>query len=343
MINKLLSQKSWQQRLTETKKPILLYGMGDAAQRLITLFDQIGVKVSGVFASDDFVRGHSFAGMTVMSLTEAQSQFGDFVAVPAFALHGSACRLLLDFPHEIIMPNLPVAGDEICDKEYISSNTEAFSYVFELLADEQSKQVLKSILGFNITGEINTLFNAPSEKYRFAPHNKVHIDGGAYDGDTALEHISENPSYGNIIAIEPDAKSFAKLVDNTAEHRGVACLNMALSDKPGIGGLDAGRGRGSRLEGTLPIELTTIDSVCNNLLVGSIKLDCEGSDEDALYGGVNTISEQKPQIAAAVYHKASDLFRIPRLIRYYNPKYRIYLRKIDYIPPWDVFCVAQSD
>ena len=343
MLSQLLNKKSWQQRLIEIKKPILLYGMGDAAQRLIALFEQIGVKVSGIFASDDFVRGHSFAGMTVLTLAEAQSRFGDFAAVPAFALHGNSCRLFLNFPHEIIMPNLPVAGDDICDKEYISYNIEAFSYIYECLADDISKKVMKSILEFNITGDIKSLFAAPSEKYRFLPHNKVHIDGGAYDGDTVLEHIAENPTYESIIAIEPDAKSYAKLISNTADHRAITCLNMALSNRQGIGGFDAGRGRGSKLEGTSLIEITTIDSVSKNLAVGSIKLDCEGSDEDAICGGVNTISEQKPQIAAAVYHKASDLFQIPKLLRYYNPKYRIYFRKIDYIPPWDVFCVARND
>lgn len=347
----ILKLKSWEETLIKYAKttPILIYGMGDAAERMIDLLSLYNINISGVFASDEFVRNHQFKGMEVLSLSKAQDIFGDFIVVPAFALYGEDCSLFLDLPHKIIMPNLPVFGDSLCNKDFISSNFRAFNHIYNYLADDESRKVLSSVLRFNITGDITELFSSPSNKYRFTPHNKTHIDGGAYDGDTIEEYITENPIYKNIIAIEPSKKNFEKLQDNTKNIRDIFYINKALWSSVGAKSIKSSNsGRGFTIEnretsyGDAIIQFETIDNICDGIDVGSIKLDCEGSDIDVLYGGVNTISEQKPQIAVAVYHKAGDLYEIPRLLRYYNPNYSLYLRKIDYIPPWDVFCFAKD-
>ena len=43
-----------------TNKPIILYGMGDGADKVIREFDKLNIKPYGVMASDDFVRGQKF-------------------------------------------------------------------------------------------------------------------------------------------------------------------------------------------------------------------------------------------------------------------------------------------
>lgn len=345
-LNKIINNlKSWEDTLRETKKPILLYGMGDGAEKLLSEFGKRSIKVKGIFASDAFVRGHSFRDMPVMTLKEAQATFGDFLAVPAFALRGDECKLFTDFPHELVMPNMPVAGDEICDKTYIQSHIDEFSYIYENLADEKSKQVMESVLSFNITGDVHMLFLSPDENYSFDPHNLAHVDAGAYDGDTALEFARTNSSYTKLFAIEPDPKNFAKLQENTASLRDIVLVNKAAWSENGTASFALSKGRGSTLsqDGKGYTELVTIDSLCSGVPVGSIKIDCEGSDAEALCGAVNLICDHRPQIAAAVYHRASDMFAIPRLIRYYYPKYKLFMRKINYIPPWDVFCFAKKD
>ena len=49
-------------RLKATDKPIVLYGMGNGADMIIEVLEAIGVQYRDVFASDEFVRGHSFHG-----------------------------------------------------------------------------------------------------------------------------------------------------------------------------------------------------------------------------------------------------------------------------------------
>lgn len=53
------------EHLAATSKPIIIYGMGDGAQKILDVCAEKNVKVSGFMASDDFVRGHSFAGFEV--------------------------------------------------------------------------------------------------------------------------------------------------------------------------------------------------------------------------------------------------------------------------------------
>ena len=53
--------------LVQAKKPILLYGMGNGADKILRVCESYGITVSDFFASDGFVRGHSFHGKTVLS------------------------------------------------------------------------------------------------------------------------------------------------------------------------------------------------------------------------------------------------------------------------------------
>lgn len=52
-------QDVWQ-ILQLTDKPVVLYGMGNGADQIIDLCDRMQIKVAGIFASDEFVRGQVF-------------------------------------------------------------------------------------------------------------------------------------------------------------------------------------------------------------------------------------------------------------------------------------------
>ena len=71
--------------LENTKKPIVIYGMGNGADKLILRFQKYGIQISDIFASDGFVRGHEFHGMRVKSFSEIKSTYSDFVIVLSFA------------------------------------------------------------------------------------------------------------------------------------------------------------------------------------------------------------------------------------------------------------------
>ena len=109
------------EKLEKETRPIFIYGMGDGAQKIMNVFSARGIKVSGIFASDDFVRGHYFEGFKVKRLSEVEEEYEDFVVILAFAAGYSE---LVDKIHEIAskhtlyVPDVPVVGSGLgatCD------------------------------------------------------------------------------------------------------------------------------------------------------------------------------------------------------------------------------------
>ena len=70
--------------LKETDKPIVLYGMGNGADKIISVLNRYDIKISGVFASDGFVRPKVFHGFAVTDYKTAKETFGDMVVLVCF-------------------------------------------------------------------------------------------------------------------------------------------------------------------------------------------------------------------------------------------------------------------
>jgi hypothetical protein len=69
-------------------------------------------------------------------------------------------------------------------------------------------------------------------------------------------------------------------------------------------------------DGGTEIEVTTIDDVVGEERVMFIKMNIEGAEIDALKGATRTIRRWRPKLAISAYHRPSDLWRIPRLVRH---------------------------
>ena len=74
---------NWEE-LKEAKLPIVLYGMGDGADRILAALAAHGLQATGVFASDEFVRGQVFRGFPVLRYEEAKRRFGRMLVLLAF-------------------------------------------------------------------------------------------------------------------------------------------------------------------------------------------------------------------------------------------------------------------
>ncbi|MBE6683215.1 MAG: FkbM family methyltransferase [Ruminococcaceae bacterium] len=340
------------ERLKSQNLPIFLYGMGDGAEKINSYLQRNGIETKGVVASDGFVRGQVFLGHKVISISEAKERFGKLCLVLCFGLEGERSHFLkpLSVEHTLISPNISVFGDSVCDKEYIFENEDRFERVYNMLSDDKSKSLFLNLLKYNITGDIEYLDiedseSAPEGFYR---HSSRHIDIGAYDGDTVIEFIKHNGSYLDIVAFEPDKNSFKKFKRNTSEIRDCIGVNAAVGQKNGYIHFASGGGRASHATDDGDSVLCySVDEYCENthikangVPVGSIKIDAEGMDEEAICGAVNTIYRCRPSVSVALYHRSSDLIELPLLLRNHCSKYSFYLRKKEYVPAWDVFFYA---
>jgi FkbM family methyltransferase len=76
---------------------------------------------------------------------------------------------------------------------------------------------------------------------------------------------------------------------------------------------------------SIKIALTTLDKIVKELRlqrVDFVKMDIEGSEQNALKGSAKTLKEFKPKLSVAVYHKKDDFDIIPAIIRQIRPDYQ---------------------
>ena len=69
-----------------TDKPKIIYGMGNGADKILSVFDIYGIKAEGIFASDEFYReGKKFHDMPVERYSDICQRFDDFIVLVSFA------------------------------------------------------------------------------------------------------------------------------------------------------------------------------------------------------------------------------------------------------------------
>ncbi len=324
------------QKLKETTRPIVLYGMGNGAEIMMKQLEKCGISVSGFFASDDFVRGQSFKGFKVMTFKEAKEKFPDMIALVSFGTQRKdVIDNILSLDCELYAPEVPVVGDEVFTLEFAKKHKTEIEKAYSLLADEKSRKVFEEIISFKLDGKISHLINCQSEDalelFNFT-ENEKYLDVGAYNGDTVFEFINKAKKYESITAIEPDIKNFKKLQKNTENLENITLINKAVSEKSGTISFSTAGGRNSRVGGESEILSTSIDDLQEDFTF--IKFDVEGQELPAIKGGVNTIKKH-PKMLISAYHRSEDIFTIPLAVNEINPEYKIYLRHLPYVPAWD--------
>lgn len=333
------------QKLQETRKPILLYGMGNGADMIIKILESYSISYSDTFASDGFVRGHSFHGKRVLSFREAKEKYGNFVIIVTFAVHDEPTMNFisqLSDSFELYAPTVSVVDGSPFDLDFFKENEDNFHKAYEMLSDEKSKSDYLDILRFKLSGDVKYLVKTHSEKMKLYDEvlplsdNETIMDLGAYDGDTVREFLTvTNGKYNKIFALEPDEKNFRKLERKTEGLENLIRLNIGAWDKKETLYFAKKSGRNSRLEdGGVPVEFDNVDNIAD-CEITFIKMDIEGAELKALEGAKNTVRKYKPKLYVCAYHRNEDMFALPFKIKELYEGYKIYFRQHPYIPAWE--------
>lgn len=342
----LLEHISLWQHLKETNKPIVLYGMGDGADKILDELGRRGICAAGVFASDAFCRGQLFRGYTVETYAQIQERLGDMVVLVAF---GTQIAEVLDRikaiskEQETYAPDVPVVGDgSVFDLSYVKRHMDKIECAYEMLADELSRRTFFDILHYKISGKLDYLFDcegSAKEVYRDVLQlsgHEIYVDAGAYTGDTVAEFVQHTHGYKEIVAIEADEKNFRRLERSTAELKNITLYRCAVYDEDTNICFDTRGGRNSAVGiSGKTICARKIDSILDGKAATYIKLDVEGQEAAALCGAKETIQKYRPKLLVSAYHRNEDLFALPLWVRQTRGDYRVYLRHFPYIPAWD--------
>lgn len=318
------------------KKPRYLFGCNDHSAALAKIIDIDGFV-------DDFRAGSTYCNKPVVS--------GEQVPVSAVVIN---CVLMarswmskkrvqqinvehrLDYGDLLARaPDLTPIPDFVVDtqRDY-TENHRKWVWLETKLEDAQSRKVLQDILEFRKTGNLAFLAQytfSPAEQY-FASicpiaAGDVFVDCGGFDGDTTEEFVRRNPDYRSVWFFEPSEANMLKAKKRLKGARDIYFVQKGVSDRIETLSFNSGAGSASAITegGDVAIQVTTVDQVINEP-VSFIKMDLEGWELKALEGARRHIQQDRPKLAVAVYHQASDFWMIPEFILGLCNNYKLYLR-----------------
>ena len=169
--------------------------------------------------------------------------------------------------------------------------------------------------------------------------DKSIIDVGGFIGDSAL--ILSDYTNHNVYTFEPSKHNFENMLKTIKinNKKNIIAINKGLGKKSSKEKLyfygSASTANENNVVNSVSseyseeIEIITLDNFVadNNLLVGLIKVDIEGLEQDFLKGAEKTIKTQKPTLIISIYHSASDFFKIKPLIENWNLGYNFKIVK----------------
>jgi FkbM family methyltransferase len=205
--------------------------------------------------------------------------------------------------------------------------------LFDAMEDDVSRQTLVDVLSYRLTADADHMADHRvrlTEQYFedfLNLHGEVFIDAGGYDGDTTEEFCRNDPHYKKVVLFEPSPINIERARLRLKGLANIDFRSEGLSDAKGTlrFDVDAGSASGVSSTSTQTIEVTTLDEAVDEP-VSLIKMDLEGWETKALAGCVGHIKNDRPKLAIAAYHKASDFRDILRQVRSYRSDYQIYLR-----------------
>ena len=330
-------------------KQIILYGTGDGADKVLDRLADFGVPVSGIFASDEFVRGQQFRGFTVRSYSELLTLRENVIVLIAFASELS--EMLERFYklaqiHETYAPHVPVFdGDEVVTPEWIKKYKMELQTVYDRLADDVSRETFAAVLNYRISGKLSYLQACTTKReddlqelFVFG-EEETYVDMGAYNGDTVREFLQlTRGRYKKIIAVEPDPKNFKKLTEYVRQNnlQNVSCMQAGVWSEYGElelignGGRQSTFWKGSQARAAKVSDKTswTVQNRNNNLpqqssvrkkvktqIADVVSVDSVLRNEHADYMKFDVEGVEKEALTGAVQHLTPDCNgKLPKLL-----------------------------
>ena len=201
------------ERLQTTEKKVVLYGMGNGAEKLLAVLNERKIPVAGIFSSAGFSKGKDFCGIDVISFDELKATYGSENLVALLAFGSSRPDVMEQIERvasevELYAPDLPVFGDTLFTKDFYNEHLDEMKAARSLLSDALSKTIFDEVIARE--GEvpkpwqikdINTIMNFSVigwEKYKqkrfkkYGQQNSWKRKAGA-DGFMELPDDADNP------------------------------------------------------------------------------------------------------------------------------------------------------
>lgn len=333
---------------SENSPQIFLYGAGNLGFQIGEALKLKDIEVAA-FLDRNAVKGQMLLGIPVYKpnddvITEEQKQRA--VVLVTIFLPQREIQNIKGFiaqygfnnimaRYNLIYPWLHFMQDT--DEKAIASQKEKIIDALALMQDEESIKIFCSNLQAHANYEYESAIVSENMEQYFdvkVPFSKGFsnfVDCGAFTGDS-LEKLLPYHKLTNYYAFEPDKDNYKKLQE-TAEGF-IDKMETAFLFPCGVSGendflsFQSGGSSASTIQenGDTTIQVVAMDKILKKAPITMIKMDIEGAEKSAIMGAEQIIKTQKPDMCICVYHKISDMWEFPLLLKELVPEYKFYMR-----------------
>lgn len=327
---------------------VLLFGADILGKEFLKVCKSNNLKVMAICDNDRSKKGRKILGVKVISIDELKEYPKDTPIIVTI-MHDFIVKEQLKklgytsvFGHTYFAALYPEKFHYFTwqsSQKALKNGLAEVLELYRLLKDKKSKKVLEQLITHRLTLDHEDLVGVVDEmdKEYFDPsiimtlENEVFVDGGGFDGDTIKKYIHSSKNiFKEIHCFEPDSTSQKKIktfLKKKKDNR-IILHPFGLSNKNHLAFFSDTGTAGSKVNdgGARKIKLVSLDAYLYNKKPTFIKFDIEGSETDAIMGMKKIMRELKPKLAICIYHKPSDLWKVPLLIKKINPKYKIFIR-----------------
>lgn len=328
-----------------SRERVIFYGIGNQFRECLKLFE----GKTEIVLFDRNKKGTYQGKYKIHALEQLESYY-----VSGTAVIISSVRNQYEIAYDLVN-DYHIAEDDLfsyTSKDYeervyqpdlISTHEEKIREAYCLLEDEASKEYWKNALLMRITRQ-PLLIKPNSHAVVIGEYKEVVklekgdviIDCGAYIGDTAKIYMERLAGDCSLHAIEPFGENFSKLQENIRANNwnNVNAYHCAVGDTEGKTvlhyeaedfkmGITVGKVIGTHTE---EVEIHTLDQLFADLpKIDYLKMDIEGEEVRALQGASDILKNKEPKLMISGYHRLSDFWEIPCLIKEKNPAYKIFV------------------
>lgn len=328
--------------LKKSKKAVLVYGSANHAELVQEYLAGWGVSVEAFVVDDAFYEKDFFInGLKVTTINNYVNALENYNVVIGFCdiekskfIVSNPCLLKTNF--FLLWEPLETYK---WSEEYLKDNWSELLKVYNNLADDLSRKTLSSLIEakLNFCGkdllkiaDKNQYFNELT--FCIDSSKEIFVDCGAFNGDTVSKYVEfTNNDYKKIYAFEPNQNNIIALKKRTELVENIEIIEKGTWNEETVLEFSE-NGSASQIvedEGSVKVEVTTIDNIVGDDKVTFIKMDVEGSELESLEGAKQTIAKNIPKLAICCYHKRDDIVNLYNYINQFeNDEYRynFYLR-----------------
>jgi FkbM family methyltransferase len=345
----------------------ILFGAGNMGRRVLARLRQDGIEPLAFADNRQALWDKSLDGLPVLSPEQAARRHGREAAIVVTIYNNQhsfpdtrrqlselgCSKVISAVPlrwkyHETF---LPYFRDDLPHK--VLPQAALIWRAFGLLADEASRREFIAQVAWRLNADFDVLA-PPLLGQQYFPQglfslgdDEFFVDAGAYTGDTVEAFLAAHGNaFRGILALEPDPANFRSLCAYVGSlppnvRSRIEVRPLAVGGQPGRLRFNAGAGTsaGFAESGSIEVECVRLDALLQDRHPTYIKMDIEGAEPGALEGCGRLLREDRPLLAACVYHAQDHLWSIPLAIAERAERYHLFLRP-HMLECWETVCYA---